>query len=157
MPDRPPSWNDGQIAALVLIGSGLVSDVLPNPFARTLASVPMVSSIALMVAFPLVVMIPVLLAVGARTSWRARSAWAGTRLGLLVSLLTTVIVLVAYVVGLALGQPQLLKIGLSWESLRDEALVLITTTVTGTVLSSVGGVAGVLGRRFSRPAPTDGA
>ena len=61
------------------------------------------------------------MAAGARASWRARSAWAGIRLGRVVSLLTTVIVLLAYVVGLALGQPQLLRIGLGWESLRDAA------------------------------------
>jgi hypothetical protein len=106
MPDRPPSWAEGQVAALALIASGVVGDVLPNPFASILAGRPLLSTLALMVAFPLIVMIPVLLAAGARASWQARSVWTGARLGLAVSSLTTVIVLVAYMVGLALGQPQ---------------------------------------------------
>ena len=152
MTEQLPSWSEGQVAALALIASSLLGDALPNPLGPILTAIPVISTLALMVAFPLVVMIPVLLAAGARASWRTRSAWTGIRLGTVVSFLTTLIVLVAYVVGLALGQPQLLRIGLGWESLRDAALMLITTTVTGTVLSTVGGVAGVVGRRFFAPA-----
>lgn len=142
------------MAALALIGSSLVGQVLPNPFAFV-AGVPLLSSLSLWVAFPLIVMIPVLLTVGARAGWRTRSALTGLTLGLVVSLLTTVIVLVAYVVGLALGQPQLLKIGLSWESLRDAAFVLASTTATGTALAGLAGVGGVIGRGFSQPAAPD--
>lgn len=153
MTEQLPSWSEGQVAALALIGSTLIGDVLPNPLSPVLAGIPELSNLSLMVAFPLVVMIPVLLMAAGRASWRARSAWAGIKLGVFVSLLTTVIVLLAYVVGLALGQPQLLRIGLSWDSLRDAVLVLATTTVTGTVLSAIGGAAGVAGRRFLRPTP----
>ena len=151
MPDSSPSWNDGQVAALALIASSLVGDALPNPFGSWLAEIPVVSSLTLLLAFPVVVMVPVLLVIGARAGWRDRSPWIGIRLGSIVSFLTTVIVLVAYVAGLALGQPQLLKIGLSWDSFRDALLVLATTTVTGTALSVLGGVAGALGGRFFQP------
>src|SRR5687767_4205562 len=152
MPDGSPSWSEGQVAAIALIGSSLVGDALPNPLGPVLAGSPELSTLALMVAFPLVVMIPVLLLAAGRASCRARSAWAGIKLGMFVSLLTTAIVLLAYVVGLALGQPQLLKIGLSWDSLRDAVLMVATTTATGTALSAIGGVAGVASRRFLRPA-----
>ena len=139
------------MAALVLIASSLMGNVLPNPFATLLASLPVLPSLSLWVAFPLLVMVPVLLTVSARAGWRDRSPWIGIRLGSIVSFVTTVIVLLAYVAGLALGQPQLLKIGLSWESLRDALLVLVTTTVTGTALSVLGGVTGALGGRFFQP------
>jgi hypothetical protein len=153
MPDGSPSWSEGQVAALALIGSTLIGgDAFPNPLGPLLAKSPELSNLALMVAFPLVVMIPVLLLAAGRASWRARSAWTGIKLGMFVSLLTTVIVLLAYVVGLALGQPQLLKIGFSWDSLRDAVLMVATTTVTGAVLAAIGGVAGVVGRRFLPPA-----
>ena len=155
MPDGSPSWSEGQVAALALIASSLLGDALPNLLGPILTAIPVISTLALMVAFPLVVMIPVLLAAGARASWRAGSAWIAMKLGLLVSSSTTAIVLLAYMVGLALGQPQLLRIGLSWESLRDAALMLITTTVTGTVLATAGGVAGLAGRRFFAPAAQD--
>jgi CDP-diglyceride synthetase len=155
MPDTSPSWSDGQVAALALIASSLVGNVLPNPFASLVAGSPLLSSLALWMAFPLVVMIPILLAVGARAGWRTRSAFRGLTLGLAVSLLTTLVVLVAYVIGLALGQPQLLKIGLSWESLRDAAYVLATTTATGAALSSLGSVAGAIGRGFFQPRAAD--
>jgi len=137
------------VAALALIASTLIGgDALPNPLGPVLATSPALATLALMVAFPLVVMIPVLLLAAGRASWRARSVWTGIRLGMFVSLLTTVIVLLAYVVGLALGQPQLLKIGLSWDSLRDAVLMVAMTTVTGIVLAAMGAVAGVAGRRF---------
>ena len=148
MPDQSPSWSDGQVAALALIASSLVGDVLPNLFGPYLAEIPALSSLALMVAFPVVVMVPVILVIAARAGWRDRSPWIGIRLGSIVSFLTTVIVLVAYVAGLALGQPQLLRIGLSWESLRDMGYMLATTTALGAALSSLGGVAGAIGRGF---------
>ena len=152
MADTSPSWSDGQVAALALIASSLVGDLLPNPFATILASVPVLSLLALWVAFPLLVLVPVLLTVAARASWRNRSAWAGIRLGSIVCFLTAVIVMVAYVAGLALGQPQLLRIGFGWESLRDAALMIGTTTFTGALLAGLGGLAGAIGRRFFQPA-----
>jgi hypothetical protein len=136
------------MAGLALIASSLLGNLLPNPFAPLLASLPVLSSLSLWVAFPLLVMVPVLLAVAARAGWRDRSAWTGIKLGSIVCVLTTVIVLLAYVAGLALGQPQLLKIGFGWESLRDVLYVLATTTATGAALSSLGGVAGAIGRGF---------
>ena len=151
MPDTSPSWNDGQVAALALIASSLVGNALPNPLGSWLAGIPVVSWLTLMVAFPVVVMVPVLLVIAARAGWRDRSPWTGIRLGSIVSFLTTVIVLLAFVAGLALGQPQLLKIGLGWESLRDAVYVLATTTATGAALSSLGAVAGAIGRRFFQP------
>ena len=155
MPDRSPSWDDGQVAALALIASSLVGDALPNLLGPWLAEIPVVSWLALMLAFPVVVMVPVILVIAARAGWRNRSPWMGIRLGSIVSFLTTGIVLVAYVAGLALGQPQLLRIGLSWESLRDMGYVLATTTAIGAALSSLGGVAGAIGRGFFQPRAAD--
>ena len=136
------------MAALALIASSLVGNALPNPFGSWVAEIPVLSWLALMVAFPVVVMVPVLLVITARAGWRDGSPWIGIRLGSIVSFLTTLVVLVAYVIGLALGQPQLLRIGLGWESLRDVALVLAATTVSGAALSGLGGVAGAIGRVF---------
>lgn len=152
MPDTSPSWNDGQVAALVLLASSLLGNVLPNPFATLPASLPVLSALSLWVAFPLFVMVPVVVAVAARASGRDRSAWVGIKLGSVVCFLTTVIVLVAYVAGLALGQPQLLKIGLSWDSLRDAALIVAVTTAVGAALSTAGAVAAAL-TRLARGGP----
>ena len=101
MPDGSASWSDGQVAAaLALIGSSLVGPGAAESIrVRRWCSPP--SSLSLWVAFPLIGLIPVLLTVGARAGWRTRSALTGLTLGLVVSLLTSVIVLVAYVFGLA--------------------------------------------------------
>ena len=144
MPDRSPSWSEGQVAALALIGSP-VGDALPNPFASVLAESPALNT-GPDGSVSAVVMIPVLLCSRARAAGALVRPGPGST-GLLVSFLTTVIVLLAYVVGLALGQPQLLKIGLSWESLRDAGLMLATTTATGTC-SRPGRRGRRAGRRF---------
>ena len=136
------------MAALALIASNLVGHLLPNPLAPVLARVPWISSLSLLIAFPLLVMVPVLLAAGGRAGWRARSAWPGMRLGVVVSFVTAAIVMGAYVLGLALGQPQLLRIGFGWESLRDLVAVVTATTATGAVLGCIGAVAGVGARSF---------
>ena len=136
---------------MVLIASNLLGHLLPNPLAPVLARVPWISSIALLIAFPLLVMVPVLLAAGGRAGWRARSVWPGTRLGLVVSFATAAIVMGAYVLGLALGQPQLLRIGFGWESLRDLVAVVATTTAAGTVLGCIGSVTGAGARSFFTP------
>ena len=137
-------WSEGQWAALVLIASTLVGRLIPDTPAVVASVLP--SSLTLMLAFPLVVMGPVLLAAGARTSWRARSAWAGLLAGFHVSWVTTSVVVAMYVLGIAIGQPQLLRIGFGWESLRDVGLMLGTTIGLGTALSGVGALAGALAR-----------
>ena len=137
-------WSEGQWAALVLIASTLVGRLIPDTPAVVVSALP--SWLTLLLAFPLVVMVPVLLAAAARTSWRARSAWAGLLAGFHVSWVTTSIVVAMYVIGLAIGQPQLLRIGLGWESLRDLSLMLGTTIVAGTVLAALGAAAGTLAR-----------
>lgn len=141
-------WSEGQWAALVLIASTLLGRLIPDAPAVLVSALP--PSITLMLAFPLVVMVPVLVAAGARASWRARSLWAGVLVGLHVSAVTTSIVVAMYVVGLAIGQPQLLRIGLGWESLRDVGLMLGSTIGLGAALSALGAVAGALARLASR-------
>jgi hypothetical protein len=50
------------------------------------------------------------------------------------------------VIGLAIGQPQLLRIGLGWESLRDLGLMLGSTVGLGATLSALGALSGALVR-----------
>jgi hypothetical protein len=157
MAEPAPSWSEGQVAALLLIGSNLFGHLLPNPLGPVLAGVPWLSWLALMVAFPLLVMAPVLLAASGRVSWRAQALWPGMRLGALVSLVTATIVMGVSVLGLAIGQPQLLRIGMSWQSLRDLASVVAATTATGAALGCAGAVAGVVARSFLTPRPSGGA
>jgi hypothetical protein len=143
--DPAPSWSEGQVAGLALIASSLVGHLLPNPFGPLLARVPWIASAAVMLAFPLVVMIPVLAGMAARVSWYG-SLWKGLRFGIVVPFLAALVMQAAFVLSLALGQPQLLRIGFGWESLRDVTLVLLTTTATGAALAFVGGAAGALAR-----------
>ena len=131
-----------------VIASTLVGRLIPDTPAVVVSVLP--SSLTLMLAFPLVVMVPVLVAAGARTSWRARSAWAGLRAGFHVSWVTTSIVVAMYVLGIAIGQPQLLWIGLGWASLRDVSLMLGTTIGVGTALAALGAAAGTLARLATR-------
>jgi hypothetical protein len=137
-------WQEGQWAALALIASSLVGHLLPDAPAFLIDALP--PWLTLMLGFPLIVMAPVLLAAGARASWRTRSIWTGFLVGSFVAGVTAFVVMAMYVVGLALGQPQLLRIGFGWESLRDAALIVATTTSVGGVLSAVGAVAGGLAR-----------
>ena len=133
-------WSEGQWAALTLITSSVLGHVLPDAPAKLVAALP--PWLTLMLAFPLLVMVPVLIAAGARAGWRARSAWTGLLVGALVSAITAFVVIVTYVIGLALGQPQLLRIGFGWESLRDTSLMFAITAGFGIALSAVGSVAG---------------
>jgi hypothetical protein len=135
-------WSEGQWAALALIASSLVGHLLPDAPAFLVDALP--PWLTLMLGFPLIVMVPVLLAAGARASWRARSIWTGFAVGSFVAGVTAFIVMAMYVVGLALGQPQLLRIGLGWESLRDATLIVATTTGVGAALSAAGALAGGL-------------
>jgi hypothetical protein len=79
---------------------------------------------------------------GARTGWLTRSAWAGLLSGLSASFLVTLAVQVVYVASLAIGQPQLFRLGLSWASAHDLWTILATNTLTGTAVSTVGGLVG---------------
>ncbi len=83
-----------------------------------------------------------LLAAGAALGWRGRTGWAGAVAGFVASALVTAGVQVAYVVGLAIGQPQLFKIGLTWATLRDLLHLWTAATLAGTLLAGVGGLAG---------------
>ena len=141
-------WSEGQWAALVLIASTLVGRLIPDAPAVIVTALP--PSLTLMLAFPLMVMVPVLMATGVRTSWRARSVSAGLLVGFHVSWFTTSIVVAMYVIGLAIGQPQLLWIGLGWASLRDVSLMLGTTIGVGTALAALGAAAGTLARLATR-------
>lgn len=99
---------------------------------------------------PLAVLVPPsvgLLGAGAWASWRASSFWAGAAVGFFASLVVTKVLLGGFLVGLLLWQPQLLKIGMSWESLRDLTLILVSTTSAGTAIATLGGLAGTLARR----------
>jgi hypothetical protein len=143
-------WSEGQWAALALLASTLLGRLIPDAPTVLVSALP--SALTLMLAFPLIVMVPVLFAAGARTSWRARSAWAGLLVGLHISGVTTSIVVAMYVIGLAIGQPQLLRIGLGWESLRDVGLMLGSTIGLGTALSALGALGGALVRLARRGA-----
>lgn len=89
----------------------------------------------------------VLFGAGAWASWRASQFWAGAAVGFFVSLVVTKVLLGGFLIGLLLWQPQLVKIGMSWESLRDLTLILVSTTAAGTAIATLGGLAGTLARR----------
>jgi hypothetical protein len=144
------------VAALALVASTLFGHWLPNPLGAVLARVPLLSSLGLLVAFPLIVMVPVLVGASAHAGWRTASVGAGVKLGLVVTFLTTALMLAVLVIGLALGQPQLLWIGLSWQSLRDLTLTLATTTALGTLLGVIGGAAGAALRSYFTPSSRGG-
>jgi hypothetical protein len=92
----------------------------------------------------------VLLWAGGWASWRASRLWAGTAVGFVASLLVTKVLLTAMVLPLVVWQPQLAKIGMSWESLRDLTLILVSTTAAGTAIATLGGLAATLARRANR-------
>jgi hypothetical protein len=89
----------------------------------------------------------VLLWTGAQASWSTRRLWAGTAVGFLASFVVTTLLLTGFVLSLAVSQPQLLRFGASWESLRDLTLILVTATSAGTAVATLGGLAGTLARR----------
>lgn len=85
---------------------------------------------------------------GAQASWSTKRFWAGTATGFVASFLVTTLLLAGFVLSLAVSQPQLLRFGASWESLRDLTLILVWTTSAGTAIATVGGLAGALARRY---------
>lgn len=92
----------------------------------------------------------VLLGAGAWASWRASRFWAGTAVGFFATLVVTKVLLGGFLVGILIWQPQLAKIGMTWESLRDLTLILVSTTAAGTAVATVGGLAGTAARRALR-------
>jgi hypothetical protein len=87
-----------------------------------------------------------LAALGGRAGWRT-GAWAAVITGVLASSIGTAVLLALTTVTLAYALPQLMKIGMSWESLRDLSSILLTATLTGTGVSAVGGFVGDRVRR----------
>jgi hypothetical protein len=83
-----------------------------------------------------------LLLASAHTAWRTRRWTAGLVSGTLSSCLVTAGAQVAFVAGLAIGQPSLFRLGLTWASLRDLAELFITNGATGTVIAAAGGLVG---------------
>lgn len=150
-------WRDNQTIGLVLIAAWAVSGFLPRLVAPQLAGATSLRDAATLV--PAAVLTPpalVMMAAGARASWRAHSAWAGLVVGFLVSLSFAVALLIAYVVGIGLSQPQLLRFALTPESVHAMALMLASTTGTGTAVSAVGGIAAAVARRVAPRAGTGG-
>ena len=85
-------------------------------------------------------------ALAVRAGWRS-GAWAAVITGFLASSLGTAAMLALTTVTLAYALPQLMKIGLSWESLRDLTSILLSATLAGTAVSAVGGLLGARMRR----------
>lgn len=132
------AWTESRAACLVvalsfLVGDGLYLE-LPDAGAtmRTWlrATVPAAT----------------LAALGVRAGWRS-GAGAAVVTGFLASFLGTAAMLVLTTVTLAFVLPQLMKIGMSWDSLRDLASVLRSATIAGTTASALGGFLGAMAAR----------
>ncbi len=145
-------WRDARVLGLVLLGAWVVSGFLPRIPVVLGADVFTRGGFWLMLATALTPPTLVMLAAGARASWRAQSAWTGLVMGFFVSLCFAVMMLIAYVIGVALSQPQLLRFAFTPESLRAVALMLAMTTGTGTAVAALGGFAGAAARRVVQPA-----
>jgi hypothetical protein len=145
-------WRDSRVLGLVLLGAWVVSWFLPRIPAALLGDAVFTrGGFAVMLATALTPPTLVLAGAGARASWRAQSAWTGLVMGFFVSVCFAVMLLVAYVVGVGLAQPQLLRFALTPESLRAVALMLVSTTGTGTAVAALGGFAGAAARRIVPP------
>ncbi len=150
-------WRDSQTLGLVLLGAWVASWFLPSIPAAVLGADASTRGagqrvLAAVLTLPSLVM----LAGGAWAGWRTESPWVGLVIGFVVSLGFALVLLVAYVAGIALGQPQLLRFALTPESLRAVAMMLATTTATGTAVAALGGFAGAAVRRVWTPAGTKG-
>jgi hypothetical protein len=142
------AWTESRVACLVvvlafIVGDGIFTD-LPQQGATLRAwlkaTVPMIALVLL----------------GARVGWRS-GTWAAIVTGFVASFLGTLAFLALTTASLAILQPQLMKIGLSWESLRDLASILRNATVFGTVVSAIGGLLGDLAVRARAPLRGAGA
>ncbi len=143
------AWRSSRLAIALLLLSPFVSQVL----GRTTRIDGIAFSGWLTFAPFWLALVPpagVMLWAGAHASWRANRFWAGTAVGFVASLLFTKVLLGGFLVGLLIWQPQLVKIGMSWESLRDLTLILVSTTSAGTAIATLGGLAGTAARRANR-------
>ncbi len=132
------AWTESRLAGLVvvlsfLLGDGLYAD-LPESGATARAWLNATAPVC------------ALAALGVRAGWRS-GVRAAVITGFLASCLGTAAILVLTTVSLAIARPQLMKIGMSWESLRDATSILRTASLTGTVASLAGGLAGALAAR----------
>jgi hypothetical protein len=127
------AWTESRLACLIVVLSFLFGDGLypglPDSGATARAwlnaTVPVCALVAL----------------GVRAGWRS-GIRAAVITGFLASCLGTAAILMLTVVSLAIARPQLMKIGMSWESMRDVASILRTSTLAGTMASVVGGLVG---------------
>ncbi len=140
-------WRDSRVLGLALLAAWVVSWFLPRIPAALGGDVFTSRGLAVMLATALTPPTLVMLVAGARVSWRAQSAWTGLVMGFFVSLCFALVMLVAYVIGVGLSQPQLLRFVLTPESLRAVAVMLATTTGAGTAVAALGGVVGAAARR----------
>ena len=127
------AWTESRLACLVVVlsflfGDGLYAE-LPESGATARAWLNATAPVC------------ALGALGVRAGWRS-GVRAAVITGFLASCLGTAAILVLTTVALAIAQPQLMKIGMSWESLRDVASILRTSTLAGTMASVVGGLVG---------------
>jgi hypothetical protein len=139
-------WTESRLACLVVVLSFLVGDGIRPDLPDRGATVR-----AWLIATGPACLIG---ALGARAGWRL-GPWAAIVTGFVASCLGTTAVLALTTGSLALLQPQLMKIGMSWESLRDIASILRDATMAGTVISAAGGLIGAFA--FHARSPLRGA
>jgi hypothetical protein len=132
------AWNESRAAGLVVVVSYVLGDGLYPGLPDTGAT----ARAWLKATAPACV----LGALAVRAGWRS-GAWAAVITGFLASSLGTAAMLALTTVTLAYALPQLMKIGLSWESLRDLTSILLSATLAGTAVSAVGGLLGARMRR----------
>lgn len=127
------AWTESRLACLVvvlsfLVGDGLFAD-LPERGAGARAWLNATAPLCAIGAL------------GVRTGWRS-GTWAAVITGFVASALGTAAILALTAASLAIVQPQLMKIALSWESLRDLTSILRNACLVGTAASAAGGFAG---------------
>jgi len=137
------AWTESRLACLIVVlsfvfGDGLYAE-LPESGATARAWLHATAPVG------------ALGALGVRAGWRS-GVRAAVITGFLASCVGTAAILALTTVSLAIAQPQLMKIGMSWESVRDLASILRNASLTGTVASLAGGLAGALAASGTRRA-----
>ena len=136
------AWTESRVAGLVVVLSFVVGDGirpdLPEHGATARAWLNATAPAC------------VLAALGVRAGWRG-GAWTAIVTGFLASCFGTAAMLTLTTLSVAILRPQLMKIGLSWESLRDLASILRGATLAGTAVSAAGGLIGALALRARPP------
>jgi hypothetical protein len=141
-------WRASHTLSLVLVFAWVASWFVPGIPALVLgADASTRGPAALVLAAALTLPSFVMFGGGAWAGWRTHGPWASVVIGFFVSLGFALALLVAYVAGIALGQPQLLRFAFTPESLQAMAAQVLTTTGTGTAMSTLGGFAGAAARR----------